>query len=155
MFFLYGLGSSQGQTSETRPWKEANAYRPPHLRGKIKSPASTSSGSTGMANESSSREFSFDSDQSDSDGSISDNDRYKSSRCRITAISAIQVFLFPPHGTTTLCKICILIETHCFCNVPCLVDQFRIVHMCSEEGLDWLSSHSISQWSPYTGRSSH
>ncbi|KAG0593233.1 hypothetical protein M758_1G307300 [Ceratodon purpureus] len=91
MFFLYGLSSSQGQTSETRPWKEASAYRPPHLRGKIKSLASTSSGSTGMVNESSSRESLFDSDQSDSDGSVSDNDRYKSSRCRITAISTIQV----------------------------------------------------------------
>lgn len=94
MFFLYGLSSSQGQTSETRPWKEASAYRPPHLRGKIKSLASTSSGSTGMVNESSSRESLFDSDQSDSDGSVSDNDRYKSSRCRITAISTIQVFFF-------------------------------------------------------------
>ena len=94
LFFLYGLSSSQGQTSETRPWNEASAYRPPHLRGKIKPPASTSSGSTGMLNESCPREYSFDSDQSDSDGSGSDNDRYKSSRCRITAISIIQVFFF-------------------------------------------------------------
>lgn len=94
MFFLYGLSSSQGQATETRPWKEASAYRPPHLRGKIKSPASTSSGNMRILNESSSREFSFDSDQSDSDGSLSDNDRYKSSRCRITAIWTIQVFFF-------------------------------------------------------------
>lgn len=47
-----------------------------------------------MLEESLPREFSFDSDQSDSDGSVSDNDRYKSSRCRITAISTFQVFFF-------------------------------------------------------------
>uniref|UniRef100_A0A7I4FN34 DUF4042 domain-containing protein n=1 Tax=Physcomitrium patens TaxID=3218 RepID=A0A7I4FN34_PHYPA len=91
MFFLYGLSSSQIQTSESRSWKEASAYRPPQLRSPVQPPARTNSESTSMVDEAGSRGFSFDSDQSDSDGSVSNNDRYKSSKCRTTAILIVQV----------------------------------------------------------------
>lgn len=94
MFFLYGLSSSQIQTSESRSWKEASAYRPPQLRSPVQPPARTNSESTSMVDEAGSRGFSFDSDQSDSDGSVSNNDRYKSSKCRTTAILIVQVLCF-------------------------------------------------------------
>lgn len=82
-----------------------------------------------MLDESLPREFSFDSDQSDSDGSVPDNDRYKSSKCRITAISTVQVLcFFPIHDTMAFCKTRILIKVHRFSCGPCFSREFHIIH---------------------------
>lgn len=92
MFFMYGLSNNQGKAYRTSTEKEAGAYRPPHLRGKLKSHVQTSSGSTAILDEAElAWGFSSDSDQSDSDGSVGENDRFKSSKCRTNAIMIIQV----------------------------------------------------------------
>jgi hypothetical protein len=92
MFFMYGLSNNQGKAYRTGTEKEAGAYRPPHLRGKLKSHVQTSGGSTATLDEAElAWGFSSDSDQSDSDGSVGENDRFKSSKCRTNAIMIIQV----------------------------------------------------------------
>lgn len=98
MFLMYGLSNNPGKAYRTSTEKEASAYRPPHLRGKLKSYVQTSGGSTAMLDEAElAWGFSSDSDQSDSDGSIGENDRFKSSKCRTNAIMIIQVvFLCNP-----------------------------------------------------------